>query len=716
MKTLLRPHRESLAAAALVAGVVALAWALVGHYGLRTHALLIYDEKFAVEGARWLNDDLARVVGPENYANRGVERLSAVILMPVLWVSKSTSTQFVLGHLLFALLFALQAVPAFLLGRGLGLRKVWALVGAGLSVLGPWAVFGTLFLNNVPSSAAAGFALWAMWRAVVTPGWWWDLATLGFITVAALGRVSTAALAAALPLAIVVDALRYELLTANGPLPRRALNLAGTLVRRHWMLLALGLLVLLVVARNPTAVVGFYPTKINASSAAVGHRFLETITALTAGTAFLGAALGGGWVVRQVVRPAGREQHAFALLAVGAFVALIWVTLGSANDERYHLPLMMPLAVAFAAALGRRETGLVSSGGAALVCWLGLHRYGQISVTLPTDYLTWPSKEWFSEVWLGRLWTYTHIAKDTLVDLVGIAGTAAALAVAFLRRSRYATGAAVAVAAVVVAVSAAGSVWAMQKLSNSARPQVSFDAVTFVDQVTGGRRADPLGSTAETDPGKPQLWNELQFFNDAIQHPLSLEGKVYDLCCQTYGFDQVASVDRNTGALSSDAPLPPFVLTVPQWLPAGPATEPVFTSSVFGVRVERLPAPAMAAWVSEGVDPYGWVRPKVRAKLRVFPKGLATRGDPCLRVTLSAPQLPAGEQTRWRIGASSGRLAGGAQERVDVPLNGTRPRDLAVSAVPSGPDPATQKPARLGLSDLRLIGCGVAEPAAKLAP
>jgi hypothetical protein len=268
----------------------------------------------------------------------------------------------------------------------------------------------------------------------------------------------------------------------------------------------------------------------------------------------------------------------------------------------------------------------------------------------------------------------------------------------------------------VLALSIAGSVWAMQKLSNSARPQLSWDAVGFVDEVTNGARADPIGSTVETDPGRPALWSELQYFNDNIDHPLSLEGKVYDLCCLGSGIDQVAKVDRATGALSSPAPLPRFVLTAPQWLPAGLASEPVFASSAVPARVERVPAEPMAAWVSDGFDPDGWLRPGKRASLRVFPQALAGQGDPCLRVTLLAPQLPDGKQTRWRIGSATGSLASAAQQRVDVPLRGTAPIDLRVTATPLGTDPPNQQPGYLGMSDLRLIGCGVAEPEARPAP
>ena len=69
-----------------------------------------------------------------------------------------------------------------------------------------------------------------------------------------------------------------------------------------------------------------------------------------------------------------------------------------------------------------------------------------------------------------------------------------------------------------------GSAWAMKKLGNAERPQASFAGVTFVDSLTGGKRTDPLGSTSETNPAIPHLWDEVKFFNGSIQHPISLQG------------------------------------------------------------------------------------------------------------------------------------------------------------------------------------------------
>src|SRR4051794_17750005 len=183
--------------------IVLLNAAWVAHYGLRLHGLAIYDEKFAMEGARWLHADLHNLVHVPGFGDRGVERLAPMLLVPGIWMSGSTADQFVIGHLVMALVFALQAVPAFLLARALTGSKRWALFAAALAVFGPWAVFGMVLLNNAPAACAIAFALWAMWRAVTTPSLAWDALAVALVVLATLARVSSAPLILALPFAIV---------------------------------------------------------------------------------------------------------------------------------------------------------------------------------------------------------------------------------------------------------------------------------------------------------------------------------------------------------------------------------------------------------------------------------------------------------------------------------------------------------------------------------
>jgi hypothetical protein len=359
---------------------------------------------------------------------------------------------------------------------------------------------------------------------------------------------------------------------------------------------------------------------------------------------------------------------------------------------------------------------------AAVLVWFAVHRHGDLPFVQATDYLTWPSREWLSRVWLNKAQYKLGMERSTAVHLIGLVTVLVAAGLAFARgaiRSRLAAG----VAAFALVWSFAGSGWAMQKLSNGLRPQASFAGVSFIDKLAHGEPVPALGSTSETNSAIPTLWSEVQFFNRSVQHTISLEADVYDLCCIPLGQDQVVGIEHSTGAASSAAPLPKWVATVPEWMPAGLATDLVFSSSAYSpaVRLERLRTPARAAWLSTGFDPYGWVRPRRPAQLRVFPAGAP--GTPaCMRMTITAPMKVRGDSASWvvrELGANrvkTGTIPAGRSERVDIPLAGTDPLELAVDGAAAGPDPVTGQPGILGLSDLRLVKCGAAEPQPKPEP
>jgi hypothetical protein len=482
-------------------------------------------------------------------------------------------------------------------------------------------------------------------------------------------------------------------------------------LRRHWLLGAVGLFGVVYLATGHThTLVGQYPTAVHTSVGVVAERLLTTVAHLSAGSGFVALVFGGAWTVRRLVRPLSPETAAFAALAVGWFLTLAYVNLASGIDERYELMLFVPLAVAFAVALGRREIELVPSLIAALVVWWALHRHGDIGFVQTSDYLTWPSREWLSRFWLNKSQYSLHLGRTAPIYLIGVGLLIAVVALARTRdvmRSRLV----LAVAAFSLLYAAAGSGWVMQKLTDAERPNASFTALTFIDRESHGERVDVFGSTAETNSQIPTMWSEVQYFNSVIAHPLSLEGKVYDICCGAAGRDQVAAVDHTSGALSSDAPLPRYIATVPQWLPAGIATIPVDSESAYSppVRLERLRQPPQAAWLSSGIDPFGWVRPGTKATLRVFPAG-APALPACLRVTLRAPQTLRGGLAHWRIGSIGAEVPAAQAKRVDIPLHGRAPVDLPVTAHPAGPDTDTGAKGLIALSDLRLVRCGATEP------
>jgi hypothetical protein len=691
------------AVVALLTALVLVNAAFVAHFGLRMHALVIYDEKFAVEGARWLHGDLHRLIETPSYGGRGIERLTAMLFVPGIWLFGSTAHQFVFDHLAISLLFALQAVPAYLLARGLGVRPGWALFAGAFAVFGPWAVVGTVLLNNVPASCAAAFALWAMWRSITTPSPWWDGLAVLLVLLATLARVSTAVLALAFPVAIAGHAI------VAGRGQASPGQVALETVRRHWLAVALGAVAVVAVAAGGAGrFEGEYAhTSVGLHPGVIGTRLLTTFTHLAAGSGVVALVIGGAWLVRQLVSPRSPAATAFAVLALMWVAGLLWVNMASGVDERYELPLFVPLAVAFAVALARAEVALLPTIAAGLVCWFALHRHGPIGYSQSSDYLTWPSREWLSLIWADRLQSTLSLSRQTAIDLIALVALVVSVAVA-VARGPWAKRLRVAVAAFALVFAVGGSAWAMAKLSGFQRPGASFDGTSFIDKITGGQPTAALRSTVETDANAPLRWGEIQYFNAAAPGSVTLEAKVPDLCCGPFGIDQVATVDHATGAAKSDTPLPVYIATTPEWLPAGFAAQPVAASSLYNppVTLERLKQPPMAAWLSHGFDAYGWVRPQQRASLRVFPAAAAAPA--CLRATLLAPTGPA--PIHWRIGRATGSLAAGAQKRLDVPLHGTAPENLPVTAAPPGRDPFSRRIGLIGLSNLRVSKCGAAEP------
>ena len=115
------------------------------------------------------------------------------------------------AHLLNAFVMASAAVPAFLLARRVLASGRWAFVVAVLSVALPWIVLASFLLTEVAAYPAFLWAVWAMARAVEARRWRADLLALVLIVVAMLARTQLIVLAAAFPVAVLLEALVVDL-------------------------------------------------------------------------------------------------------------------------------------------------------------------------------------------------------------------------------------------------------------------------------------------------------------------------------------------------------------------------------------------------------------------------------------------------------------------------------------------------------------------------
>ena len=705
-----RDRRRRVLAPLLLGLIVLLATVLVARQGVRIHGMVFYDEKYAVEGARFLDAHPGEILSAHAYAGRGLERLTSLLLLPIVALIGSTADQFVAGHWLWALCWGLLALPVYALARDLALRRRWALAAAAMTVFAPWAVFGTIFINTAPAATTAVAALWAMWRATVWPSVRADTLAVALIVLAGLARVSHIGLAIAWPIAILVTSWRDMPATEAGGARLRALP--RVFVRDHRLLVWVAVAAALaIVVRGIDLVIGGYPSRLDFPVADLWRRLELMVAHAATGMGFLAFIVGGAWLVRTAAAPRDRRTGTFAVLAVAAFLALLYLNHVGGYDERYEMPAFALLFVAFAAALARREVGVVSSlaaGGVTLYC---VERFGVIAHTESFDFLNAPGRQWFSTGWINSLGDTFGGGRHGLVLLV--VGTATLLAVLLARfRSGRAGRWLVGLAAFLCLWSGfAGSRYLLLKLPSGYRPDASFADMTFVDRLTNGRQAYPLVSATTANQHPRNAFLELQFFNRSIQRPLSMARNPYYLCCLAYGYSRIARVDQVTGAITvrSDS-VPPYVLTTPDWVPGGIAGRVLATSRapIRPVSVVRPRMPLQATWIPLGVPANGVLSPGRRATLRVFPAGAPASGRACLRATFVGPRRVDGI-ARWRLGGAHGEITAMRRRRIEVPLRGlrrrARPLDVAVAAERGG--------TYVGIRNVAVVRCGAPDPVAR---
>jgi hypothetical protein len=705
-----RHRRHRVLAPVLLGLIVALATVLVARQGVRIHGMVFYDEKYAVEGARFLDSHPGEIFSAHGYAGRGLERLTSFLFLPVIGLFDETADQFVAGHWLWALCWALLALPVYALARGLELRRRWALVAAAAAVFAPWAVLGTIFINTAPAATTAVAALWAMWRATVWPSSRGDALALALIALAGTARVSHLGLALAWPVAILVQGWRD--LPVEQARRDRLRALPRAFVRDHRVLVGVAAVAALAIAvRGIDLVIGGYPSRLDFPVDALWRRLQLMVAHAAGGMGFLAFIVGVGWLARALVAPRDRRTGTFAVLAVASFCALLYVNHVGGYDERYEVPAIALVFVAFAAAVGRREVGVGMSLAVGAVTLYCVERYGFVGHREPFDFLNAPGRQWFSTGWIRTLEDATGARHGLLILVIVATATGVAIALGGAVRGRPARWVAGIAAFLVLWSGFSGARYLALRLPAGYRPYATFDDMTFVDRLTAGKPAYPLVGAAVANQYPRNTWLELQFFNRAIQRPVSTVRNPYYLCCLAYGYARRLTVNPETGTITAPSDVSPrYLLTTPDWVPAGVASRIVATSKapIRPVSVERAQLPLQATWVAEGIPDNGVLAPGAQARLRVFPAGAPSDGPACLRATFVAPRR-AERDAQWRLGGRRGTVEAQRRRRVEVPLPGlgrrTRPLEVVVGAGGAG--------AYAGIRNVRVVRCGSPDPVAK---
>ena len=571
-------------------------------------AVVAYVLTLALDTTSFLNDEYGTVTGGRVIArdpvelftatggvfNRGPERLTSLLLAVPGAVFGSAAGELRAGHVLLALAYALVALPAYALLRGLEVPR-WPAVGlAVVAVLGPWVVFGATLLNVTLAAPLTVLFCWAAWRAVVRPGVGAELAAVAAAALMTTARASHAVFFAAVVVAAVA--------TAWWTRPDGA-RFVAHLVRRNPVIVLV-------------AVVGALALVVFGSSALAGRDYADaarldfpldaiwsalgwTTAVLTVAGGFVPMVLGGAWVLRQAVRPADVRAGAFAVIALTVFLAFVYLmgASGAQEQERYAAPLLALPVVALGAALFRRgEAWLPGTVAVGLLCALAVERNALEDGGDALGRFFSPALLWAADV------------PGTLAAIV-----AAGLAVALVLVPRWRPAA----VALLVAVGVVSAVRTLDAYEPATAPG-DLDGLAWADEAVGG--ADAM------------FWNYHWPAVGADRDVRTRQTLYFNasLCCAeaSPAFEDYIAPDGRIER--GDDPDPEYAVGHPGYRPYALAAKQVSRPDVGGqrMRVERFPGDPVVAAEVEGAAEDGAV--DGAATIRVLP-GL---GEGCLDLEL----------------------------------------------------------------------------------
>jgi hypothetical protein len=389
------------------------------------------------------------------------------------------------------------------------------------------------------------------------------------------------------------------------------------------------------------------------------------------------------WALSTLVRPAGRDQHAFAVvalvcvvgltLAVGSFTARYTPNGINSRYLFYIAPLLFVGAAALVA--DRRPATLSLALGGLLTGWVVFgSKLLQAGPSLVSPDQT------FHTVLLGRTYQLgnaiglPHMAVPKLLGVVAIVLAGALLA---LRRTRHAQAAG-AVALIVVGLWCVGeTAYSMRKIADTQK-NVDPNFISgrrWIDQtLPDGASAPVLLSSFGDAASAMGVWWDTSFWNAKtgrsfytpftpdLQQPYPSQFDV------NIGTGQLQSPTQATGALGPG----PWFVRGSQDRTFGFVGEQV-TAERFGVRLVKVATPPRAEWALLGnVDDSGRVRSGAAgAVVHVF----KTSSEPEQRRTLTLALATTGDATTpfpYRVSMPgfqrAGRVAPGEGRTLKIPV------------------------------------------------
>jgi len=528
------------------------------------------------------------------------------------------------AHVLNAFVMSSACVPSFLLARAVTESRRLPYLVAALSVCIPWIPLSSMLMTEVVAYPAFVWAVLAVYRAAVAPRPQNDVVMVIALGVATLARTQFLVLFLVVPIAFYL----HELAFTEAPSRLSRVRVAGrNLAKLHRPLAAayafsvVAAVVLLALGRLSSAL-GTYSVTAegNVLPSGMGRSLLEHLAPLGLGLGILPFVLGVAWLFANVIQPRAREQHAFAVIAIVTFAALLVevtsydLRFGQGRLHDRYLFYVVPLVlIAFAAALRaerRPHRSLFISATLMVVAFsfVPVVRYDKFNVDSPVAVLN------------GALLDAGGSVDGARV-LLGLATIVVVLlflfAAAFLRRAQLAI---VVLVFAVVAVSTETALAFNRLLTvdgTSGRP-ITLDQGGVFDWID--RKVGP--GTKVTMVPYPFLygnywenvayWWNVEFWNASVQRAATYE-QAFTGTPETFPKTKL-TFDRTTGRANAS----PSVYAVQGIAETRFRLAGAELGQDRGVALIAVERPWRAAWVAFDLYRDGWTVPKIVGKIRVF--------------------------------------------------------------------------------------------------
>jgi hypothetical protein len=606
------------------------------------------------------------------------------LLLAPLFGTLSPPDAFRAAHVLNAFVMTSAVFPAYLLARQIAGRW-WSLAVAALSILVPWMIVTGFLMTEVVAYPAFLWAVLGLQLAIARPSASRDLLAVGALALTVLARTQFAALALALPLAIVGHEVGYARSVRAG------MRAAFERHRLLAALYALGAVVLLVAALVDSigGLLGVYAVTVEEGSllpSGIWASAAQHLDAVAIGCGLVPFVVGGGWLLASAVRPRTRPEHAFATLVLLTTLVLTFevasfsVRFGDdAVRDRYLFYVVPLLLAATAAALSTARARDVAIGAGALTAFFAATAAG-----LPF--------ETFTGVWID---SPASVLNDLLIEQSGSLGTGAFVALLGLFAGIVLVLALLFVSRIPLAVAVVGALALFSILTLrsevdrvvgstglSGRP-LAEKAGTKLDWVDGAVPAGeeaalvafPVSTAWDTTAIR---WWDVELWNRRIGRAYA--GPDGNFAYTPFSHDEL-EIDGKAGAVSVDDSVGYAVVAPrdPRFELAGRTV-----AENVGLEVRALERPYRLLWSTRGLQTDGWTTPGRAAQVRVHGSG-PTR----VSITLRAPDA---DDASYEVSVGEVRRAGTlepASERVER-LTVCAPAEVLVTGTSEARIPAVQ--------------------------